>query len=168
MVMLAVKRSSLHSDIVAPVHLRLRQQGAEGPLAARMAAGELIGAIAMTEPGAGSDLQGVRTTGREAWRQLRHQRQQDLHHQRHHLADVVLVVCKTDPTQGARGTSILIVEEGLPGFRVGRVLDKMGMKSAGHLRAVLRRRDRAGRQPAGRQEGQGFFQLMGRTCPMSG
>jgi acyl-CoA dehydrogenase len=95
----------------------------------RLARGELVGALAMTEPGAGSDVQAVRT---------RAQRDGD-----HYvingaktfitngfLAGLVLVVCKTDPTQGARGTSIVIVEtEGCAGLRVGKVLDKIGLKA---------------------------------------
>jgi len=127
----------------------------------RMATGELVGAIAMTEPGAGSDLQGVRT---------RAERNGD-----HYaidgsktfitnglLAGVVLVVCKTDPARGARGTSILIVEtKDCAGFKVGRVLDKIGMKSQDTSELFF---DDV-RVPAdnllGGSEGHGFFQLMG-------
>src|SRR6185436_7225527 len=90
---------------------------------------ELVGAIAMTEPDAGSDLQAVRT---------RAERKDGAYvvsgaktfTSNGFLAGLVLVVCKTDPTQGARGTSILIVEtDACPGFRVGRVLDKIGLKA---------------------------------------
>jgi acyl-CoA dehydrogenase len=127
----------------------------------RMARGEIVGAIAMTEPGAGSDLQGVRT---------RAEKQGD-----HYvingsktfitngfLAGVVLVVCKTDPTQGARGTSILIVDtQDCPGFRVGRVLDKMGMKSQDTSELFFDNVTVPAANLLGGQEGQGFFQLMG-------
>ena len=95
----------------------------------RMARGELVGSIAMTEPGAGSDLQGLRT------RAARHGDHYVIDGSKTfitngYLAGLVLVVCKSDATQGARGTSILIVEtEGCEGFRVGRLLDKMGMKA---------------------------------------
>ena len=127
----------------------------------RMARGEIVGAIAMTEPGTGSDLQGIRT---------RAEKQGD-----HFvingsktfitnglLAGVVLVVCKTDPTQGARGTSILIVEtENCEGFRVGRVLDKMGMKSQDTSELFFDNVTVPAANLLGGQVGQGFYQLMG-------
>ena len=127
----------------------------------RMARGEIIGAIAMTEPGTGSDLQGIRT---------RAEKQGD-----HFvingsktfitnglLAGVVLVVCKTDPTQGARGTSILIVEtENCEGFRVGRVLDKMGMKSQDTSELFFDNVTVPAANLLGGQVGQGFYQLRG-------
>ena len=127
----------------------------------RMARGEIVGAIAMTEPGTGSDLQGIRT---------RAEKQGD-----HFvingsktfitnglLAGVVLVVCKTDPTQGARGTSILIVEtENCEGFRVGRVLDKMGMKSQDTSELFFDNVTVPTANLLGGQVGQGFYQLMG-------
>ena len=127
----------------------------------RMARGEIVGAIAMTEPGTGSDLQGIRT---------RAEKQGD-----HFvingsktfitnglLAGVVLVVCKTDSTQGARGTSILIVEtENCEGFRVGRVLDKMGMKSQDTSELFFDNVTVPAANLLGGQVGQGFYQLMG-------
>ena len=127
----------------------------------RMARGELVGAIAMTEPGAGSDLQGLRTRAekKEGGYVINGSKTFITNG---YLAGVVLVVCKTDPTQGAKGTSILIVEtEGCEGFRVGRVLDKIGMKAQDTSELFF---DDV-RVPAdallGGQEGQGFFQLMG-------
>jgi acyl-CoA dehydrogenase len=126
-----------------------------------MARGELVGAIAMTEPGAGSDLQGVRTRA-----ELRDGRYlingSKTFITNGLLAGLVLVVCKTDPTQGARGTSILIVEtRDCKGFRVGRVLDKMGMKAQDTSELFFD--DVAVPQDAllGGREGQGFYQLMG-------
>jgi len=126
----------------------------------RLARGELVGAIAMTEPGAGSDLQGVRT---------RAERQGDdyvIHGSKTfitngHLAGVVLVVCKTDPAQGARGMSILIVEtQDCPGYSGGRMLDKIGMKAQDTSELFFD----GVRVPAshllGGREGQGFYQLM--------
>ncbi len=126
-----------------------------------MARGELVGAIAMTEPGAGSDLQGIRT---------RAEKRGD-HYVLNgsktfitngYLADVVLVICKTDPSQGARGTSILIVEtKDCPGFRVGRVLDKLGMKSQDTSELFFDDVTVPAANLLGGQEGQGFYQLMG-------
>ncbi|MEG1766927.1 MAG: acyl-CoA dehydrogenase family protein [Comamonas sp.] len=127
----------------------------------RMASGELVGAIAMTEPGTGSDLQAVRT---------RALRQGDAYVidgaktfiSNGMLAGLVLVVAKTDPALGARGISILIVEtEGCTGYRVGRVLDKIGLK-AQDTSELFFDAVRVGHDSVlGGQEGQGFFQLMG-------
>jgi acyl-CoA dehydrogenase len=126
----------------------------------RMARGELVGAIAMTEPGAGSDLQGIRTRAekKDGGYVINGSKTFITNG---YLAGVVLVVVKTDPAQGAKGTSILIVEtEGCKGFRVGRVLDKIGMKAQDTSELFF---DDV-RVPAdallGGQEGQGFFQLM--------
>ncbi|WP_332813560.1 acyl-CoA dehydrogenase family protein [Ramlibacter sp.] len=126
----------------------------------RLASGELVGAIAMTEPGAGSDLQGVRTRAErdgEGWR---------LNGAKTFitnglLAGVVLVVAKTDPAQGARGTSILIVDtQDCPGYRVGRVLDKVGMKAQDTSELFFDDVRLGPGQLLGGREGQGFFQLM--------
>jgi acyl-CoA dehydrogenase len=127
----------------------------------RMASGELVGAIAMTEPGAGSDLQGVRTRAEKTPDGGYLINGSKTFITNGYLAGVVLVVAKTDPAQGAKGTSMLIVEtEGCKGFRVGRVLDKIGMKAQDTSELFF---DDV-RVPAdallGGQEGQGFFQLM--------
>jgi len=95
----------------------------------RMARGEIVGAIAMTEPGTGSDLQGVRTRA-----ELRGENYilngAKTFITNGFLAGVVLVVCKTEADAGSRGMSILIVEtKDCPGYRVGRVLDKIGLKA---------------------------------------
>ena len=125
-----------------------------------MASGQMVGAIAMTEPGAGSDLQGVRTRAekKDGGYVINGSKTFITNG---YLSGLVLVVCKTDPAQGAKGTSILIVEtEGCEGFRVGRVLDKIGMKAQDTSELFF---DDV-RVPAdallGGQEGQGFFQLM--------
>ncbi|MDN4589854.1 acyl-CoA dehydrogenase [Xenophilus aerolatus] len=151
--------NSVHS-IVAHYVLNHGTEAQKQRYLPAMARGELVGAIAMTEPGAGSDLQGIRT---------RAVRDGDAYVidgsktfiTNGYLAGVILVVCKTDPAQGARGTSILIVEtEGCEGFKVGRVLDKMGMKAQDtselFFDGVRVPQDRL----LGGQEGQGFFQLM--------
>ncbi|TDW93633.1 alkylation response protein AidB-like acyl-CoA dehydrogenase [Kribbella pratensis] len=90
--------------------------------------GETITAIAMTEPGAGSDLQGIRTTAR------RDGDHYVLNGQKTFisngiLADLVIVVAKTDPDAGAQGISLIVVERGMPGFERGRNLDKIGLKA---------------------------------------
>ena len=127
----------------------------------KMASGELVGAIAMTEPGAGSDLQGVRT---------RAEKQADGSYlingsktfiTNGFLAGLIVVVCKTDPDQGARGTSLLIIEtENCPGFKVGRLLDKVGMRSQDTSELFFDDVRVPGDALLGGVEGQGFFQLM--------
>ena len=126
----------------------------------RMARGEMVGAIAMTEPGAGSDLQGVRTRAekKDGGYVVNGSKTFITNG---FLAGVVLVVCKTDPTQGAKGTSILIVEtEGCKGFRVGRVLDKIGMKAQDTSELFFDDVRVGSEALLGGVEGQGFFQLM--------
>ncbi|MEO7152868.1 MAG: acyl-CoA dehydrogenase family protein [Burkholderiaceae bacterium] len=130
----------------------------------RMARGELVGAIAMTEPGTGSDLQAIRT---------RAERREDADGAHYvlngaktfitngHLAGVVLVVAKTDPALGAKGTSILIVETaGCAGFRVGRLLDKIGLKAQDTAELFFDDVQVPADRLLGGREGQGFAQLM--------
>ena len=152
--------NSVHS-IVAHYLLNHGTEAQKRRYLPAMARGELVGAIAMTEPGAGSDLQGVRT---RAERQGDHYRinGSKTFITNGFLAGLVLVVCKTDPGQGARGTSILLVEtRDCAGFRVGRVLDKMGMKAQDTSELFFD--DVVVPQDAllGGREGQGFYQLMG-------
>jgi len=126
----------------------------------RLASGELVAAVAMTEPGAGSDLQGVRT------RALRDGDHYVVNGSKTfitngYLAGLVLVVVKTDPSQGARGTSLLLVEtEGLAGYKVGRVLDKIGMKAQDTSELFFDDVRVPVENVLGGQEGQGFYQLM--------
>ncbi|MEJ8825997.1 acyl-CoA dehydrogenase family protein [Variovorax humicola] len=151
--------TSVHA-IVAHYFLNHGTEAQKREYLPRLARGELVGAIAMTEPGAGSDLQGVRTRAeREGDDYVINGSKTFITNG--FLAGVVLLVAKTDPKQGAKGTSILIVEtEGCKGFRVGRVLDKIGMKAQDTSELFF---DDV-RVPAGNllggQEGEGFFQLM--------
>ena len=152
--------NSVHS-IVAHYLLNHGTEAQKRKYLPAMARGELVGASAMTEPGAGSDLQGVRTRA-----ELRDGRYRingsKTFITNGLLAGLILVVCKTDPAQGARGTSILIVEtRDCAGFRVGRVLDKMGMKAQDTSELFFD--DVTVPQDAllGGREGQGFYQLMG-------
>ena len=118
----------LHSEIVAPYLARYGTEEQKQRLLPPMARGELIGAIAMSEPAAGSDLQGVRTTAiRDGDHYVLNGSKTFITNG--YLADVVIVVAKTNPTAGAKGTSLLLVERGMPGFEKGKRLKKIGMKA---------------------------------------
>jgi len=120
---------SLHNEIVAPYIERYGTEAQKARYLPKMASGEMIGAIAMSEPAAGSDLQGIKTTALQ---------QADgsyvLHGSKTFItngwhADLVIVVAKTNPDAGGKGTSLLLVERGMPGFSVGKRLQKMGLKA---------------------------------------
>jgi len=156
--------ASVHS-IVAHYVLNHGTEAQKRRWLPRMARGELVGAIAMTEPGAGSDLQGIRT--RAERRALPDGGDEYLLNgaktfiSNGFLAGLVLVVAKTDPSQGARGMSILAVEtEGREGFRVGRLLDKIGLKAQDTCELFFDDVRVPAADLLGEKEGQGFYQLM--------
>ena len=126
----------------------------------RMASGEAIAAIAMSEPGAGSDLQGIRT------RAVRHGGDYVISGSKTfisngHIADLVLLVCKTDPQAGAKGTSLIMIETPeLPGFRRGRILDKIGQKAQDTAELFFDDVRVPVANLLGGDEGRGFAQLM--------
>ncbi len=127
----------------------------------RLASGELVGAIAMTEPGAGSDLQGIRTRAERAGDEYVINGSK-IFITNGYLAGLVLVVVKTDVTLGAKGTSILIVEtRDLPGYRVGRFLDKVGQRAQDTNELFFDAVRVPSERLLGAHEGQGFAQLMG-------
>ncbi|AMO25553.1 acyl-CoA dehydrogenase [Ramlibacter tataouinensis] len=119
---------SLHNEIVAPYILNYGSEQLKRKYLPKMASGEMIGAIAMTEPGAGSDLQGVRAT---AVRQGDHYvlNGSKTFITNAVLCDLVIVVAKTDPAGGAKGTSLFIVDTSMPGFTKGKRLKKVGLKA---------------------------------------
>ncbi len=119
---------SLHSDIVAPYILHYGSDEQKREWLPRMARGEVIGAIAMTEPGTGSDLQNVKTTAIADGNELVINGQKTFITNGQN-ADLVIVVCKTDPGEGASGVSLVLVEGDREGFQKGRNLDKLGLKA---------------------------------------
>jgi acyl-CoA dehydrogenase len=152
--------TSVHS-IVANYLVHLASEEQRLRWLPKMASGEMIGAIAMSEPGVGSDLQGVAT---------RAERDGDFYVingsktfiTNGYNADLIGVVCKTDPSQGARGLSILMVEtRDLPGFRCGRFLEKLGQKGQDTTELFFEDCRVPVGNLLGNAEGQGFFQLMG-------
>ena len=121
---------SVHSDIAAPYILHLGTEAQKKKYLPRMARGECIGAIAMTEPGAGSDLQGIKTSalpdGEDAY--LINGSKTFISNGQN--SGVVVLATKTDPKLGARGTTLFTVDTSLPGFQRGRNLDKVGQYAA--------------------------------------
>ncbi len=123
----------LHNDMIGPYLDRLCSPEQRERWFPGYCSGELIAAIAMTEPGAGSDLQGIRTTavlekgGGEVGGDTYVLNGQKTFISNGQLADIVIVVARTDPDAGHRGISLLMVERGMPGFTRGRNLDKLGM-----------------------------------------
>ncbi|MFC5949129.1 acyl-CoA dehydrogenase family protein [Pseudonocardia lutea] len=118
----------LHNDVVAPYLLRLANDEQKQRWLPGFCSGEIITAIGMTEPGTGSDLQGIATHARkdgDDW--ILNGAKTFITNGI--LADLVIVVAKTDPEAGARGFSLLCVERGMPGFERGRRLEKVGMKA---------------------------------------
>ena len=118
----------LHSEIVAPYILNYGSEEQKQHYLPRMARGEIIGAIAMSEPAAGSDLQGIRTTALDRGDHYQLNGSKTFITNGWH-ADLVIVVAKTNPAAGAKGTSLLLVERGMPGFDTGKRLHKVGLKA---------------------------------------
>ena len=119
----------LHSEIVAPYILHYGTEAQKQQYLPKLASGEMVGAIAMSEPAAGSDLQGVKTTAikQADGSYLLNGSKTFITNGWH--ADLVIVVAKTDPAAGAKGTSLLIVERGMKGFEKGKRLKKLGLKA---------------------------------------
>lgn len=151
---------SLHSDIVTPYIEAYGTEEQKQKWLPKSVTGELISAIAMTEPGAGSDLAGIGTTAR---------REGDtyiLNGEKTFItngisADYVVVVCKTNPhAQPAyKGISLIVVETGTPGFKRGKKLDKIGMHSADTGELIFEDAKVPVENLLG-EEGKGFYYLM--------
>ncbi|WP_395609161.1 acyl-CoA dehydrogenase family protein [Pseudomonas sp. B22129] len=119
---------SLHSDIVAPYILHYGSEALKQKYLPKLISGEMVTAIAMTEPGAGSDLQGVKTTAvLDGDEYVINGSKTFITNG--YLAELVIVVAKTDPKAGAKGTSLFLVEADTPGFDKGKRLEKVGMKA---------------------------------------
>jgi alkylation response protein AidB-like acyl-CoA dehydrogenase len=149
---------TIHADLVSGYLLDYASEEQKERWLPKFCTGETITAIAMTEPGAGSDLQGIQTTA------IRDGDDYILNGQKTFisngiLADLVLVVAKTDPSSGYQGISLLVVERGMEGFERGRNLDKIGLKAQDTAELFF---DNV-RVPAANllgEEGKGFIYLM--------
>lgn len=152
---------TLHSDIVAPYILNYGSESQKAHYLPRLVSGAMIGAIAMTEPGAGSDLQGIRTTAvKDASGEHYVLNGSKTFITNGQMADLVIVVAKTDPGEGAKGTSLFIVESAWDGFEKGQNLNKVGMKAQDTSELFFDDVKVPADKLLGAMEGQGFFQLM--------
>lgn len=150
---------SIHS-IVAHYLLNHGTEAQKQRYLPRLASGELVGALAMTEPSGGSDLQSIRTRARRDGDEYVINGSKTFI-TNGYLAGLVILAAKTDPSQKAKGISLFIVEtKDLPGYRVGRLLDKIGLKAQDTAELFF---DDV-RVPAscllGEVEGNGFVQMM--------
>ena len=148
----------LHSEIVAPYINKYGSDQQKNRWITKMATGEMIGAIAMTEPGTGSDLQAVKTTA------LKDGDDYIINGQKvfitnGYMCDLVIVIAKTDPDKGASGISLFVVEAGTEGFTKGRKLKKVGLK-AQDTSELFFDNVRVSKDNLLGQEGMGFAYLM--------
>ena len=151
---------ALHNSIVAPYILHYGSEEQKKKWLPKMASGELIGAIAMTEPGAGSDLQGVKTRAEKDGNQYRINGSKTFI-TNGQLANLIIVVAKTDPAKGAKGTSLIVIEtDEVEGFERGRNLDKIGLKSNDTSELFFNDVRVPTANLLGHEEGNGFVQLM--------
>ncbi|MCA9949703.1 MAG: acyl-CoA dehydrogenase family protein [Anaerolineales bacterium] len=148
----------LHNDVNMPYFLSYATEEQKQRWLPKMCSGEMITAIGMTEPNAGSDLAGIKTT---AVRQGNHYilNGQKTFITNGILSDAVIVVAKTDPEAGHRGISLLIVERGMEGFERGRNLEKIGLKAQDTAELYFNNVKVPANNLLG-DEGQGFIYLM--------
>lgn len=151
---------SLHNAIVAPYVAHYGTDEQKGRWLPKLASGELVGAIAMTEPGAGSDLQGVKTTAiRKGDHYVLNGSKTFITNGQ--LANFIIVVAKTDPAEGAKGISLVVVEtDGLEGFERGRNLHKIGMEANDTSELFFNDVKVPVENIIGEAEGRGFYHLM--------
>jgi len=148
----------VHSDIVAPYIVHLGNDEQRRHWLPRLVSGEVVGAIAMTEPGAGSDLQAMRTSAvRDGDDWIINGSKTFITNGQH--AGMVIVAARTDPSAGARGISLFLVDASLPGFSRGRNLDKIG-QHCGDTSELFFSDLRVPASALLGKEGQGFVYLM--------
>jgi acyl-CoA dehydrogenase len=152
--------SSLHNAIVMPYIESYGSEEQKKKWLPKLTSGEYVSAIAMTEPGAGSDLQGVKTTARRVGNQYVVNGSKTFI-TNGQTANLIIVVTKTDPTLGAKGISLVVIEtDEVEGFARGRNLDKVGLEAADTSELFFNDVKIPTSNLLGPEEGRGFYQLM--------
>jgi len=149
---------SVHSDIVAPYILNLGSEEQRQTWLPKMVSGEAVGAIGMSEPGAGSDLQGIRTAAIKDGDDYCINGQKTFITNGQHC-DVLVLATKTDPNKGAKGITLFAVDTSKPGFNRGRNLEKMGLHSGDTSELFFEDLRVSGADILG-GEGKGFYNMM--------